>query len=197
MKRRTKILIAVLLGWFLTLGIFHERSLSSRFTIGGADAWKRFETGTSRVYPNTWVDTAHTKLRGVPFLFHSSVDVGPYLLSFCFTATEDDTAEAIVLHDIEIQYEDGSSERVKIPSEGISEDFTLDERGKERGETVFKRVNFSFSDALSKRQNSRIVLKGYFESPNGREAYAEEIDLQLEDESHVYIGWFALILRQL
>lgn len=187
----------MLLGWLLTLGLFHDRSVSSQFTVAGADAWQRFETGTSRVYPNTWVNAAHTKSRGVPYLLFSTVDVGPYPLSFCFTAAEGDTTKAIVLHDIEIRYNDGSSERVKIPAEGIREEFRLDERGKEHGETVFKRVNFSFSDALSKRQNSRIFLKGYFESTAGLEAYAEEIELQLKDESYYYIGWIALLLRQL
>lgn len=197
MKRRTKILVALLLGWLLTLGIFHERSLSSHFTIRGADAWKRFETGTSRVYPNTWVNTAHTESRGVPYLLLSTVDVGPYPLSFCFIAAESDTAKAMVLHEIEIRYEDGSSERVRISDEGIREEFSLDERGKERGETVYKRVNFLFPDAISKRQNSRVFFKGYFESPVGQEAYTEEIELQLDVESHVYIGWVALLLRQL
>ena len=197
MKRRTKILVAVLLGWLLTLGFFHERSVSSRFTVGGVDAWQRFETGASRVYPNTWVNAAHTKSRGIPYLFLSTVDMGPYPLSFCFTAAEADAAKAMVLHDIEIRYDDGTSERVKIPADGIREEYTLDERGKERGETVFKRVNFAFSDALSKRQNSRIFLNGHFESPDGPEAYAEEIELQLDDESYFYIGWIALMLRQL
>jgi hypothetical protein len=125
------------------------------------------------------------------------VDVGPYPLSFCFTVTETDAAEAMVFNHIEIRYKDGSSEQVRIPDEGIREELSLDERGKERGETVYKRVNFFLPDAISKRQNSRVFLKGAFESPAGQETYTEEIDLQLDDESHIYIGWIALMLRQL
>lgn len=198
MKRRTKIIIGViLLAWLLTLGLFHERSVSSRFTVGGADAWGQFESGGSRLYPNTWVNSAHTKSRGIPYLLHSTVDRPPYPLSFCFTATESDRAEALVLHHITLRYEDGTTKQVEIPTNGARALFHLDERGKERGETVYRRVNFSFSDALAKRQNCTISLRGAFESQEGVEPYSEEIDLRLEDETNFYIGWIALMLRQL
>ena len=198
MKRNTKIIIGiVLLWWLLTLGFFHERSVDSRFTVGGADAWSQFESGSSRVYPNTWVNSAHTKSRGIPYVLHSTVDRAPYPLSFCFTITESDRAEALVLHEISIVYDDDSTEQVKIPENGSKEQFYLDDRGKKRGEIVYRRVNFSFSDALSKRQNCTIKVRGAFESPEGAEMYSVEIDLRLKDETHFYIGWIELMLRGL
>ena len=198
MNRRTKIIIGTcLFGWLLTLGIFHDRSVSWRFTIKGAEAWGQFESGKLRVYPSTWVNSAHSKSRGIPYLLYSTVDRPPYALSFCFTAIESDRAKALVLHDIAIRYEDGSTEQIKIPTNGAREQFYLDERGKDRGEAVYRRVNFAFSDALAKRQSCTINLRGAFESEEGSEPYSEEIDLQLEDKTHFYIGWIALLLRRI
>ena len=198
MKRCTKIVIGVVfLTWLLTLGFFHERSVSCSFAVGGVDPWQRFEGGALRVYPNTLVNAVHYKSRGIPFLVYSTVDRAPYPLEFCFTTVERDTSEALILEDVEITYTDGYTEHINLPKRGAREIFTLDERGKERGETVYRRVNFSFPDALKKRQNCKIRLRGHFESPQGIDQYSEEIDITLKDETHFYIGWIALALRQI
>jgi len=148
-KKNTKIVLGVaLLGWIVTLGVFYERSLSSSFTIGGKDAWDRFENGSSRLYPNSWVDTAYTSSHGIPYLFSSTIDRAPYPLNFCFTAIDNDPAVALVIDNLEITYADGSRETVDIPRDGVREEFHLDERGKERGETTYRRANFSFADAI-------------------------------------------------
>ncbi|MEZ5329824.1 MAG: hypothetical protein R3F19_32655 [Verrucomicrobiales bacterium] len=197
MKRRIKIILGiVLVAWVLTLGSFHERTLRSDFTVGGAGAWERFDKGDSRVYPNTWVNSGSHSQRGIPFILSSTVDRPPYSLSFCFTIAETDPARALILEGIDIQYADGSQEIVEIPDGGVREEFDLDERGKDRGETVYSRVNFSFPEAINKREDCIATLRGHFETPSGSEPYTEDIEISLVDESYVYIGWVTLLLRQ-
>ncbi|MEN9362175.1 MAG: hypothetical protein RL095_3710 [Verrucomicrobiota bacterium] len=195
MKRNTKIFIGILIGaWVLTLGVFHSRSIKSTFTLDNGNAWKQFEIKKNRVYPHTWIDTGHVRRIGIPFMICSSFDQAPYSLDFCFALSASDPVKGLVIDSLQIDYRDGSTQAITLPPGGAVADFYLDERGKERGEAVYRRFSLSFPDAIQKRQDFKVTLSGFLDSEFGRDLYRESINVSISDENYFYIGWMELAL---
>ena len=187
----------LILVWLLTLGVHHESYIRSTFTIAGGDAWNQFEAGNIRAYPHINVSSNHADRFGVPFLFASMKESGPFNLSFSLTIHENAPATALQLDEIKIDDGNGEAYLITFPEQGIQEPFELDELGSDRGEIIYKRAYFRFEEALIQERDCILHLSGSFITPAGVRPYQETIELDLDRENYTYIGWIALMLQAL
>ena len=201
MKSKRKHLVVaafIILGaWLLSLGLFHERNVSSSFRVETGDAWAAFEDGNEPFYPNTWINSGHHRTIGVPYLIHSVSDRPPYGMSFCFTANVDQNATSITIKSINVVYDNGLTANVVEEDNAETTTFDLDNRGEERGEKPYLRANFSFSDCLTRRESFWATITGSYTIGDDMLPYKTRVYVNMRDETYWYPGWIALLLRQL
>ena len=201
MKSKRKHLIVaacITLGlWFLSLGLFHERNVSSSFRVESGDAWAAFENGSESFYPNTWIESGHHRTIGVPYLIHSVSDRPPYGLSLCFTANVVQDVTSITIKSIKLEYDNGLFADVVDEDYAETAIFDLDNRGEEWGDKPYLRANFSFSDSLTRRESFWATITGSYTIGDDALPYRTRVYVNIRDETYWYPSWIALLLRQL
>ena len=197
-RKRLLILAGILIGlWLLTLGIFHERTLTSDFRVASGDAWVAFENGGEIFYPNTWIDAGNHRAVGIPFLIHSVTDRPPYGLSACFTANVEQQVKSITIESINVVYDGGQNAAPVDKQQAQTSTFDLDDRGTEWGEKPYLRANFSFSDCLSRRDSFWATIAGSYSKGDATIPYKTRVRVNIRDETYWYPGWMGLVIRNL
>jgi hypothetical protein len=199
MKRRRLLIVAcILFGlWVLTLGIFHERTVTSDFQVASGDAWAAFENGDETFYPNTWIDAGNYRTIGLPYLVHSVTDRPPYTLSVCFTANVEQQVKSITIDSINVDYDSGQHAAAVDKENAQTSTFDLDDRGAERGEKPYLRAGFSFSDCLSRRESFWATITGSYTKGDATIPYKTRVRVRIRNEAYLYPGWIAWGLRGL
>ncbi|MEM9347825.1 MAG: hypothetical protein AAGB26_14535 [Planctomycetota bacterium] len=197
-KRPSLVAAGVVLAvWLLTLGVFYESHIRTLSFTDDASGWSKFEAGDRRVSPYVWLTTGHISRWGVPFVLASRSDRGPFDLAMSFTIHADDPALSVVIESIRIDYADGTTQPISIPDTGLAADFELDERDIDLGEKAYQRAFITLPESGIDEQDCIIKLSGRLISGDAEDRYEDAIELDVDRETYLYIGWIALMLQAL
>ncbi len=181
--------IGIFLSWVLTLGIYHERSLSARFP---SVAYGEFNNGDNPFLIVLTLGTNQHRSIGIPYIFYSTCDVAPFSIGFAVTAKLESDLASLKIDSILVEYDGGAADELVQFKEGFTSDFKLDDRGADRGETSYFRATFSLPYCIKYRESFWVNFTGVASSSSGTNPFKYRLRVDVNDESYWYPGWLAL-----
>lgn len=191
---RRALLLAVLL-WGLTLGIFHTRSVD--WTISSEESTREGETRAlwTILPPSVHFGHSHERSYGIPYLLHSRQDCPPYSLAVTMFETEASDIGRLVIDDLEVVYDDGYSEQVKVPNLAGQDSSTSFIAPSDAPFTPYRTQSFDLPDVIARHQSFRLRVRGTRYQGHETDSFEHIIRVVLTEKHSYHLGWLDLLLK--
>jgi hypothetical protein len=159
---------------------------------GWQEAWSDLDAGRLPIHVTAFLEADHAAY-GIPYVFYVTKDKLPHQLHFVFATTVDQKPSTVDITSLRVRHKGLFKQKYDLldDKKSISGSFRLDDRGEERGETPYYRVNIPLPDAIRHRSSFDVDIGGRLWFGEQPVEFSQTIEVDFERECYVYPAFVA------